>query len=65
MSMDVKAWIAGCLGCKISKTVLPLAHGKLIPIISLRPFELLCIDIMGPLKETKERFKYILVIKDH
>jgi predicted aspartyl protease len=65
MHQDVCDWVASCKNCFAHKTNQPLSQGKLIPIISNRPFQLVCVDILGPLKNSKNGFKYVLVCIDH
>ena len=62
---DVCDWVASCKNCFGHKANQPLSHGELMPIISTQPFELLGLDIKGPLKSSKHGYKYILVCIDH
>ena len=65
MHKDVNDWVASCTKCFTHKANQPLSQGKLIPIISNRPFQLVCVDILGPFKNSKNGFKYMLVCIDH
>jgi hypothetical protein len=65
MHRDCCDWVAACTSCFKHKANQPLSHGLLIPILSSKPFELLGMDILGPLKRSKNGYKYILVCVDH
>lgn len=60
MFKDVNEWIAACPQCSKVKTSKPKSHGLLQPIVTRQPFEKIAIDIMGPLTESIEGYKYIL-----
>ena len=62
---DVKKFIQECIMCQ--RTSNPLRNTKvpLKPILSNKPLEILTTDILGPLKVSKNGYKYILVIIDH
>ena len=49
MHEDCKNWVAVCQTCQKVKLNQPISSGLLKPIISSEPFELLGIDILGPL----------------
>ena len=57
---DVNEWVAACPQCSKVKTNKPKSHGLLKPIVTSKPFEMLAVDIMGPLTESEEGYKYIL-----
>ena len=65
MHRDCCDYVAACTLCFSHKANQPLSQGLLIPIVSIKPFELLTMDILGPLKSSKNGFKYILVCVDH
>lgn len=65
MLQDVKDYVSSCPDCQSRKTPKNIQDGEIIPIISSQPFELVGMDICGPLVETKWGNKYILVIIDH
>ena len=65
MHRDCCDWVAACTSCFGHKSNQPLSNGLLIPIVSTKPFELLGMDILGPLKCSKNGYKYILVCVDH
>lgn len=63
MERDISNHIETCSRCICSKTpVRPAA--ELIPIVSTRPMELVCIDFLS-LEQSKGGFENILVITDH
>ena len=63
MYRDVKAWVDACIPCK-AKVNQPLNHGLLVPIKTVKPFEMVGMDIIGPLTMSKDGFKYVLVCID-
>ena len=65
MFKDTMDWVGACISCKQHKTNQPLSNGLLIPIITTKPFELVCIDIIGPLKTSQSGHQYILECVDH
>lgn len=65
LRQDVCDWVASCTKSFSHKANQPLSHGKLIPIISIRPIQLICVDILGPFKKSRNENKYILVCIDH
>ena len=65
MHEDCVNWVAACLKCRASKPNQPIANGLLEPIVSTRPFQLLTLDIKGPLRISKRGFRYILVCICH
>lgn len=63
MERDISNHIETCSRCICSRTpVRPAA--ELIPIVSTRPMELVCIDFLS-LEQSKGGFENILVITDH
>ena len=57
---SVSKWIASCSKCSGVKTPVPKGHGLLQPIKTTKPFEIIAIDIMGPLPVSPDGYKYIL-----
>jgi hypothetical protein len=60
---DVQDWIGACMTCKKRKTPRPKG-GQSTPMLSDYPWEVACIDFVGPLPPTPNGNKYILVIID-
>uniref|UniRef100_A0A3P9JI01 Integrase catalytic domain-containing protein n=1 Tax=Oryzias latipes TaxID=8090 RepID=A0A3P9JI01_ORYLA len=61
----VSTWVRECADCASRKT-----HGKqpcapMQTLVPSRPFERVALDILGPLPETPNKNKYILVIGDY
>ena len=64
MYSDVSKWTKGCLTCQSVKPTRPLQHGLLQPIVTVRPFEILGVDILGRFPKTAEGYCYVLVCVD-
>ena len=65
MFADVGRWVGACIKCRVHKDNQPKSSGLLVPIKSAYPFQILCVDIKGPIKISKNGYKYILVCVDH
>jgi hypothetical protein len=65
MYQDTKSWLSSCKKCAMKKDPSPArAHQQ--PINEAKqPFEMMGVDILGPLTETKSGNKYILVFTDY
>ncbi|SLM37975.1 Ribonuclease H-like domain [Lasallia pustulata] len=63
-STDVERYIAGCLSCARHA---PAQRSQLLrPVITHRPFQLLAMDFVGPMKKTiPAGYQYILHIMDY
>ena len=61
MYRDISYWVAACLNCRKHKDNQPLQNGLLLPIIATSPFEVVGIDIVGPLNVSSNGNRYILV----
>ena len=64
MRSDVREFVRSCPKCQVRKPKSPKSHGKLELFPSKYPFDTVCIDILGPLPETKQFNKYVLVMID-
>ena len=64
MYTDVSRWVNACVDCRQVKSTRPLNHGLLQPISTTHPFEIIGMDILGPLSQTEEGYAYILVCVD-
>lgn len=64
MYEDIERWIKACLVCNQIKPGPSRRHGLLQPIKVTFPFEIVGIDILGPLRKTKRNNRYILVFID-
>ena len=64
MQADVASWTNACKQCRQAKPTRPLNHGLLVPIVTTYPFEIVGMDILGPLTTTSDNHNYILVCVD-
>ncbi|CAF0956113.1 unnamed protein product, partial [Brachionus calyciflorus] len=65
MYEDVRRYVQACIKCNMFKKPQPTNQGLLQPIRSSYPFEIVGMDIVGPLRRTSRGFRYILVIVDY
>ena len=65
MYEDVRKWVLSCDKCAQRKGSLQSKLGLTNTIIVGRPFEIVAMDVMGPLKTTWNGNKYILVFADY
>jgi transposase InsO family protein len=64
MHQNVRDWCKACIGCVSRKPSQPVRQGELQPIQANRPFQIVGIDIVGPLRKSSNGFKYILTCID-
>ena len=64
MHADCTNWVNACETCQKVKLNQPKSSGLLVPIKSSKPFEIIEVDIVGPLKKSVNDNKYILVCVD-
>jgi len=62
---DVEAWVRCCERCAVSKKGPHRRKHPLIQEISGAPFHRVAFDIIGPLPETNDGYRYILVMVDY
>ena len=62
---DVKNYVKSCETCQRVKGITYKNDAPLIPIQSLKPFQIINADIMGPFPISKHHNKSILIIVDH
>lgn len=65
MNTDVDNWIRKCKACQARKIPQTKYQADMQPIIADQPFELVSLDIVGPLPETHDGNKYCLTVTDH
>ena len=65
MRKEFKHWIESCPACIIRKPTTTQQVGKLSSIPVFAPFELVGIDILGPLPLSDDGNKWIVVFTDH
>ena len=64
MHNDIVNYCHACIKCNQFKTNKQTSNGFLIPIVTTKPFEIVAIDLIGPLHETEDGNKYVLVCVD-
>lgn len=64
MYQDIKEYVRSCMVCQKIKTKQPISSGLLKPIKTIRPFQLVGVDIVI-LRPTMNKNKYILVTIDY
>lgn len=62
---DIRSWVKSCLECNKYKHFQPKHNGLLMPIRSIKPFQIVGIDHFGPLKITKDGNVYIAIFVDY
>ena len=65
MHADTVRFVKACVTCNKIKTTQQKQNGLLMPIVSTGPFEIMCVDIIGPIHTSEHGFKYILNCIDH
>ena len=65
MFSDVKKWVLACDACQMSADLKVVNAGPTKPIVITKRNELVSVDLVGPLVETDDGNKYILVTVDH
>ena len=66
MGKDLRAWIKACLPCREKKShSLESRVGKLAHIVVQQPHQMWSLDIVGPLKKTKDGNDHIITFIDH
>ena len=62
---DVVQWCQSCPVCASRKLLPKKYQGPLQTIVVSKPLQMIAMDILGPLPETKRKNKYVLVIGDY
>jgi exodeoxyribonuclease III len=65
MIKDVTKWIDACHPCQRRKQHKPNRQGEHRSVLYTKPFEIVSIDLVGPLLENVDNNKWILTIIDH
>ena len=63
--VDVRQYCQECIKCQQMKDTNKYNKTTLTPIYASRPGQIITTDIVGPLKVSNGKYKYILVIVDH
>ena len=61
----VRSWCKSCVSCATRKSPTPKSRAGLQTIVTGYPMQIVCVDIMGPLPETQDGNKYVLVAADY
>ena len=64
MTQDIKDFVRSCITCQARKTPQPRSAGLLQPFSASKPFEMVGVDIFGPLPLTARGNRYIVVMVD-
>lgn len=64
MASDIQSYVNSCHSCNARKDPLKKGIGDLQPIQANEPFDIIGMDLVGPLKSTKEGYLYVLTIQD-
>ena len=60
----VGEWCRNCISCTTRKTVAPKRRAPLQTIKAGYPMQIVSVDLMGPLPETEDGCKYVMVAVD-
>ena len=64
MDKDVKEYCKGCFTCQVAKGQIDSKIGEIQHFPATRPFQIVAMDLVGPLPETETGYQYILTILD-
>ncbi|MCP5016830.1 MAG: transposase family protein, partial [Ketobacter sp.] len=64
MIRDIRRFVSGCDTCYLSKQTPNRREGYMNQFITTKPFEIVHMDIVGPLPRTKSGNRYILTMMD-
>ena len=65
MSTDVKFWVQSCFTCQVHKAQPAPGRAPLNPIPVTGPFDMMGVDIVGPLPMTQRKNRYLVVFMDY
>ena len=65
MVTDIKFWCQSCPSCQVIKDQPACGKAPMNPIPVTGPFDMVGMDIVGPLPMTKRKNRYLLVIMDY
>ena len=65
MMVKIKRYVKKCLKCNQHKYSQPKSQGMMQVFASLKPFDIVGIDIVGPFRVSNKGNKFILVMMDH
>ena len=64
-SQEVRDWCRNCYSCGARKTPTPHGQAELQSVLPGYPLQTVAVDIMGPLPETPNHNRYVLVATDY
>lgn len=64
-SQQVQEWCHTCYSCATRKTPTPHSQAELQSVLPVYPLQTVAVDIMGPLPETPNHNRYVLVATDY
>ena len=64
MRQDVENWIQSCQGCLTRKSPTHPIRQPMVPISAVAPWQMVTIDIVGPLPRSSKGNQWILVMQD-
>lgn len=62
---DVKHWVESCMDCCSKKNPKIKSFGEMVSIPVGEPFEMVGVDVVGPLPESNDGNKYLVVFTDY
>ena len=65
MYKETKEYVRGCLLCQQRKGARPINDGLIQPIVATEPFEIVGMDLFGPLPKTDEGYEWVITFTDH
>lgn len=62
---DVRRWCSECSECGSRKLPVRTPQAPMCPSVMSHPYERVALDILGPLPETVDKIRYVLVVGDY
>ena len=64
MFLDIQNWVQSCIRCSKAKSLPRNRRAKLQPIMEHSPLGMVNIDLIGPMQESPEQYRYVLTMVD-
>lgn len=64
MTRDIARWVRACSGCSRRKSTRPINAGLTEINLATRPWQVVGVDLLGPLPLTEDGYKWILTMVD-
>ena len=64
MFADIRNWAQSCIRCSKAKTLPSNRRAKLQPIMEHKPMGMVNCDLIGPMQESPEQYRYVLTMVD-